>query len=301
MAEPMLGETAANIVIVTGPAGAGRTTAIRALEDFGFEAIDNMPLPLLQRLLSGPPMDRPLVVGVDMRTRGFSVDAVLDVVAKATQSLDFKPTLLFLDCAVETLLKRFSETRRRHPSAPDDAPRAGIEREIGQMAALRDHADILIDTSDYSPHDLRRELAVWFSEVGDTDPSLEVQSFSYKRGVPRSTDMVIDLRFLRNPYWSEPLRALDGRDPAVADYVRADPLFTVFFDKLLEFTSLLLPAYKAEGKSHFSIGLGCTGGQHRSVFVAQALAKGLAERGWQVSIRHREIERRGKIAASVQG
>lgn len=301
MAKMSDGKDATNVVIVTGPAGAGRTTAIRALEDFGFEAIDNMPLPLVARLLSGPPMDRPLVVGIDSRTRGFSSDALISLLAQTRNSPELRPTLLYVDCGVEALLKRFSETRRRHPSAPDDTPRRGIEREIVVMADLRDQADVLINTTEMSPHDLRRELSQWFSEQVSDNPTVEVQSFSYKRGLPTGTDMVMDLRFLRNPHWSEPLRALDGRDGRVGDYVRADPLFTTFFEKLLNITVLLLPAYKAEGKSHFSIGLGCTGGQHRSVFVAELLAKGLAENGWQVSIRHRELERRGKIAAAVQG
>lgn len=280
-----------NIIIVTGPAGAGRTTAIKALEDFGVETIDNLPLGLIERILSGPPTGAALAIGVDTRTRGFSSAALLDVLEKIEQNPSFSPTLLFLDCQSDALLRRFSETRRRHPSSPDGTPLTGITREIELLSELRNRADILVDTTALSPHELRAELARWFDKSKISGLSISVQSFSYKRGAPRGVDMMIDCRFLRNPHWEESLRAYTGRDPDVAAYVEKDPLFQGFIDKLTDLLDLLLPAYQSEGKAYFNLALGCTGGQHRSVFVTEKLASLLAEKGWVVNTRHREMER----------
>jgi len=160
------------------------------------------------------------------------------------------------------------------------------------LGGLRERADILIDTSETSPHDLRNEIGVLFGAESDQGMAISIQSFSYKRGMPRSLDMVLDCRFLRNPHWDKSLRAKDGRDPAVGTYITKDPRFGEFFQRTLDMVDFLLPAYRDEGKSHFALGLGCTGGQHRSVYVTESLANALAEKGWQVSIRHRELERR---------
>ncbi|MBL1436198.1 MAG: RNase adapter RapZ [Rhodobacteraceae bacterium] len=279
------------IVIVTGPAGAGRTTAIKAIEDFGVETIDNLPLNLINRILFGPPTGDTLAIGIDTRTRGFSTDALLEIIDSIGEHPNYKPTLLYLDCRKETLLRRFSETRRRHPSSPDGTPAMGIKQEVETLNPLRDRADILIDTSELSPHQLRAELARWFDKSEGRGLSISVQSFSYKRGTPRGVDMMIDCRFLRNPHWEPALRQLTGLAPQVGEYVTEDPLFDAFFEKLQDFVELLLPAYQAEGKAYFSIGMGCTGGQHRSVFVAEKLAKALSTKGWMVNTRHKEMER----------
>jgi len=279
------------IVFVTGPAGAGRTTALKAIKDFGVEVIDNLPLNLINRMLHGPPTGETLAIGVDSRTRGFSCEALIEIIENIAEKPYFKPTLLYLDCRTETLLRRFSETRRRHPASPDGSPSLGIEQEEKTLRSLRDCADILLDTSELSPHQLRADLARWFDKSESRGLSVSVQSFSYKRGTPRGVDMMIDCRFLQNPHWELALRPLTGLSPSVAEYVAADPLFTPFFEKLQSFVELLLPAYQAEGKAYFSIGLGCTGGQHRSVFIAEKLAWALAEKGWIVSTRHKEMER----------
>ena len=276
---------------MTGPAGAGRTTAIKAIEDFGVEAIDNLPLSLISRILNGPPTAAKLAIGVDSRTRGFSSDALLEIIDQIDANPNYAPTLLYLDCSAETLLRRFSETRRRHPASPDGSPITGIEHEVAMLSPLRERADILVDTSDLSPHQLRAELTRWFDKSGGATLSISVQSFSYKRGTPRGVDMMMDCRFLRNPHWEPALRPLTGLAPEVAEYVEADPIFKPFFEKMVDMMALLLPAYQAEGKAYFSLGMGCTGGQHRSVFVAEALAKVFAEQGWNVSTRHREMER----------
>ncbi len=284
-------------MIVTGPAGAGRTTAIKAIEDFGIETIDNLPLNLINRILFGPPTGDTLAIGIDTRTRGFSSEALLEVVDSIAENPNYSPTLLYLDCGAESLLRRFSETRRRHPASPDGSPALGIEQEAQTLMPLRERADILIDTSEFSPHQLRAELANWFDKSEGRGLSVSVQSFSYKRGTPRGVDMMIDCRFLRNPHWESALRPLTGLVPQVGEYVTEDPLFAPFFAKLQDFVELLLPAYQAEGKAYFSIGMGCTGGQHRSVFVAEKLAKALSEKGWMVSTRHKEMERWPKGSA----
>lgn len=285
------------IVIVTGPAGAGRTTAIKAIEDFGVETIDNLPLNLINRILYGPPTGETLAIGIDTRTRGFSTDALLEIIDSIGENPNYKPTLLYLDCSRETLLRRFSETRRRHPASPDGTPALGIKQEDETLNSLRDRADILIDTSELSPHQLRAELGRWFDKSDGRGLSVSVQSFSYKRGTPRGVDMMIDCRFLRNPHWEPALRVLTGLAPQVGEYVAEDPLFDPFFNKLLDFVELLLPAYQTEGKAYFSIGMGCTGGQHRSVYVAEKLAKTLSAKGWIVNTRHKEMERWPKEGA----
>ncbi len=286
------------LVLITGPSGGGRSTAINVLEDLGFEVIDNMPLSLLPRLLEGPALSRSLALGIDVRNRDFSVEATLalmDSLSRGTAGPEVN--VLYLDARADVLVRRFSETRRRHPLAPAESVQAGIARELDLLAPIRARADFLIDTSELTPHDLRRELDQWFSEGGKAELAVSVQSFSYKRGVPQGIDMIFDCRFLRNPYWDEALRDLTGQDARVHEFVSGDPRFAPFFDQVLSLSEMLLPAYKEEGKSHFSIGFGCTGGQHRSVTTAEKMSAALAMGGWQVSIRHREIERRGLLVA----
>jgi len=280
------------VVLVTGPSGAGRSTAIKVLEDVGYEAIDNLPLSLLPRLLDGPPIGHPLALGIDVRNRDFSTAAMIELIDKMSGLDGVKVDLLFLDCNADVLVRRFSETRRRHPLAPAESPTQGIARETDLLIPIRALADVLLDTSDLSPHELRTEVERWFAPETGQRLAVSVHSFSYKRGVPRGVDMIFDCRFLKNPYWEETLRKFDGRDAKVAEYIATDPRFDEFFSKILDLTKMLLPAYIDEGKAHLSIGFGCTGGQHRSVSVAEKLANALAHEGWQVSIRHREMERK---------
>jgi len=278
------------IVLVTGPAGAGRSSALKVLEDAGFESVDNLPLRFLPSLLNEAQQKRPLALGIDPRNRDFSIDRVSEILGQLHGTDDLAPELLYLDCSTEVLLRRYSETRRRHPLALDDQPLAGIERELQMLEPLRKQADVLINTTDLNIHELRAEVEKWFAPDGRRALTVSVQSFSYKRGLPRSVDMVFDCRFLRNPFWESDLRALNGTDAEVEAYVRKDARFNSFTDRVAELSLLLLPAYREEGKSYFSIAFGCTGGQHRSVVVAQSHALRLAEQGWQVSIRHRELE-----------
>jgi UPF0042 nucleotide-binding protein len=288
---------ARRIVFVSGPSGAGRSSALNVLEDSGFEAVDNLPLRLFPALLETVGADRPLALGIDPRNRDFSTTAVIDLLGQLSALDGVAPELLYLDCSSDVLLRRFSETRRRHPLAPDDRPHEGIVRELEILGPLRARADVLIDTSELNVHELRAEVEHWFAPGGQRQLSVSVQSFSYKRGLPRSVDMIFDCRFLKNPYWEPSLRSLNGTDDTVADYVRSDPRFAGFSQSVLDLCLLLLPAYREEGKSYLSIAFGCTGGQHRSVVVARTLALRLAEHGWQVSTRHRELDLRKKEEA----
>lgn len=289
--------SAPRLVFVTGPAGAGRMTAINVLADLGFETIDNLPLGLLPRLLSGGPLERPMALGIDTRNRDFTVDSMIEAVDLLAADDGLSVELLYLDCRPDVLVRRYSETRRRHPLAPEENPQIGIDRELELLVPVRARADILLDTSDLSPHDLRAELTGLFERGARTDMAITVQSFSYKRGLPRGVDLVFDVRFLRNPHWETDLRDKDGRSQAVADYVTADHNYMAFFAKVHDLVGWLIPAYIDEGRTHLSIGLGCTGGQHRSVAVAEALAAALAQGGWPVATRHRELERRGLVGA----
>jgi UPF0042 nucleotide-binding protein len=289
--------TTKRVVLVTGPSGAGRSSAIKVLEDLGFEAIDNMPLRLIPALLDDLDAGKSMALGIDPRTRDFSLAAVVDALGLIAQDASVVPELLYLDCATEVLLRRFSETRRRHPLAEGGRLVAGIERELKILGPVRELADILIDTSDLNVHELRTEVEHWFSNGANHRLSVSVQSFSYKRGLPRSVDMVFDCRFLKNPYWEPSLRSATGKEQRVADYIASDSRFVPFLKKVQDLALWLLPAYLDEGKSHLSIAFGCTGGQHRSVAMAENLATTLNTEGWQVSLRHRELDRRKKDEA----
>ena len=280
------------IVFVTGPSGAGRTTAIRVLEDLGYEGIDNIPLSLVPRLIDGAPLGHPIALGLDVRNRDFNATALIELIDSLTRDPRVALDVLYLDCAPSVLIRRFSETRRRHPLAPAETPAQGVEREIDLLAPIRVRADHLIDTTELTQHDLKAEVAALFDTGATGRLSVSVQSFSYKRGIPRGVDMIFDCRFLSNPHWQPALRALDGRDPAVEAFVRSDPRFAEFFQKLQDMLLFLLPANVDEGKAHLAIGFGCTGGQHRSVAVAELVGNALADAGWPVSKRHRELERK---------
>lgn len=290
---------AQRLVLVTGPSGAGRSTAINMLEDLGFEAIDNLPMSLIPRLLDGPARPAPLALGLDVRNRDFSASNVIELIDSLTRHPGFAPEVLYLDCSTDALIRRYAETRRRHPLAADGSPAEAITAERDLLAPIRVRADVLIDTSDLSPHDLRDELALAFDLEKSGRMSVSIQSFSYKRGVPRGLDMMFDCRFLANPHWVDALRPLDGRSPEVQAHVTADPRFDEFFQRVRDLMLFLLPAQVAEGKAHLAIGFGCTGGQHRSVTLAEIMADALAESGWQVSKRHRELERRAEQPRSV--
>jgi len=288
---PNRAEASGRLLLVTGPSGAGRSTAIRALEDLGFETIDNIPLSLLPRLFEGEAPPRPIALGIDVRNRDFSTATLLRLIAEMKDRPGVEPQVIYLDCRRDVLQRRYSETRRRHPLSPDGSPLTGIMAEIDLLGPLREIAEILIDTSDLTVHDLKAEVSRLCGLGTGAALAVSVESFSYKRGLPQGADIVMDCRFLSNPHWEADLRPLDGRDAAVSAYVSADPLFDRFSRQVMEMMDLLLPAARSEGKAHFTLAFGCTGGRHRSVTLAECISKALADNGWRVSKRHRELER----------
>ena len=287
------------LVMVTGPSGAGRTTAIHAFEDMGYEVIDNLPLSLVPHLTSGPGLGRPVALGLDVRNRDFASKSLIGLIDNLTADPRVGLSVLYLDCTPSALIRRYSETRRRHPMAPDETPTQGIERERELLVPVKVRADHLIETTEMTPHDLKAEVARLFSRGRVDRLAVSVQSFGYKRGLPRGLDMVFDCRFLANPHWNPALRDLNGFAPEVTAHIQNDPRFEEFFHRLRGLILMLLPAYRDEGKAHLSIGFGCTGGQHRSVAVAELLGKVLAEAGWPVSKRHRELERRAAASSEA--
>ena len=286
------------VVLVTGPSGAGRSTAINALEDIGYEVIDNLPLSLVPRLIEGPPSGQPLALGLDARNRDFNAASLIELIDQLTRDPKVQLQVLYLDCATDILIRRFSETRRRHPMAPSTSPEEGIAREMDLLAPIKVRADHLIDTSELTVHALKAEVARCFGAGTGPRLAVSLQSFSYKRGVPRGLDMVFDCRFLRNPHWDSGLRPLDGRDPRVVAHINEDARFQPFYHKVKDLLLFLLPAHLEEGKAHLSIGFGCSGGQHRSVAVTEILGDALAISGWAVSKRHQELERRAVLTVA---
>ncbi|HET6518678.1 MAG TPA: RNase adapter RapZ [Geminicoccaceae bacterium] len=277
------------VLLVTGLSGAGRSTALKALEDFGFEAVDNLPVGLLRTLLRpSERLERDLAIGIDSRSRAFDPAELLRQLEPLLHRRDLRVRLIYLDCEDQALLRRFTETRRRHPLALDRPVADGIARERRLMEGLRDRADLVIDTSQLTPGDLRHLLAGHFGGPGDGALNLAVTSFSYGRGLPREADLVFDARFLRNPHYVDELRPLTGRDPRVQAYVEADPMFGPFIDALGDLLLMLLPCFRREGKSYLTVAIGCTGGRHRSVTIAERLGERLRAHGWPVVPHHRD-------------
>jgi len=280
------------VLLVTGLSGAGRSTALRAFEDMGYETVDNLPATLLAALVQpDAARDRPLAIGIDIRTRDFGAAPFLGTIDALRARADIDFTVLFLDCADESLLRRYSQTRRRHPLAHDRPVADGITMERRRLAQLRDRADWVIDTTDLVEGDLRRELRSGFSVARTPAMAVIVMSFAYGQGVPRAADLVFDVRFLRNPHYVDHLRPKTGEDPDVGAYIESDTGYADFFQRLTGFIEPLLPRYRAEGKSYLTIAFGCTGGKHRSVYIAEKLGAWLAARGHRIAIRHRELER----------
>ena len=289
---PASGTAERRLVIVTGMSGAGRTSCLKILEDQGFEAIDNLPIPLIERFVRlDDGLERDLAIGLDSRTRAFAPDrlvALVDKLARANPSVGV--SLLFFDCDDEALQQRYTETRRRHPLAADRPVQDGIAAERTLLRPLKAAATLVIDTTLLSLPELKRLLTGHFA-TADKTPALIVScvSFAYRSGLPREADLVFDVRFLQNPHYVPALKPLTGLDPAVQAHVASDPDFAACEAHLQALLLPLLPRYQAEGKSYLTIAVGCTGGQHRSVFVTERLAGALRAAGYEVSTLHREL------------
>ena len=292
------------VVLVTGMSGAGKSQALKALEDMGFEAIDNVPLSLLRTLIAGSEREfrdpdsadarqsqsgeRRIAIGVDIRTRDFGIEPFLRCCEEIAAMDHVTSRILFLDCDDDELRRRYEETRHRHPLAADRPVIDGIARERKLLGALRDRADIMIDTSGRGPGELKRILEGHLASHSQGALSVFVTSFAYRRGLPREADLVFDVRFLANPHYVPALRPKTGKDENVAAYIERDPAFAPFFESLTHLIRPLLPGFRAEGKSYLTIAIGCTGGRHRSVFVAERLMMWFEGIGQPVSIHHRD-------------
>jgi UPF0042 nucleotide-binding protein len=284
-------------VLVTGLSGAGLSTTLKSLEDLGYEVLDNLPLSLFALLLrESESRDRPLAIGIDSRTRDFTAEALLTQLAALRGQSGIDVHLLYVEAGDDSLLRRFTETRRRHPLAVDRPVIDGIHKERVVQECLKQAADVVIDTTELSIHDLRRIIAGRFALDRTPDLGVFVVSFSYRGGLPRDADLVFDVRFLRNPHWDPELRPFTGQDPRVAAYIEGDPECEPFMSRLTGFIAPLLPRYRLEGKSYLTIAVGCTGGKHRSVYVAERLALWLKGQGVEVGLSHRGIERSGDRA-----
>ena len=280
------------VVLVTGMSGAGKSSALKALEDIGYEAVDNLPLALLAGLVqTESELPRPLAIGVDIRTRDFHVESFIERLTSLRANPLIAVKLVFVDCDDEVLRRRFTATRRRHPMALDRPVTHGIERERALIEPLRGVADVTVDTSSLTLGGLRAALSDHFALDAESQLSIVVTSFSYGQGLPREADLVFDVRFLTNPHYEPALQPLTGKDPAVAAFIEKDAGFPRFFNDLCRLIEPLLPRFDLEGKSYLTIAVGCTGGRHRSVFVAEKLAAWLGAKGQRVGIHHRDVER----------
>lgn len=274
------------LLFITGLSGAGMSSALKVLEDLGYEVFDNFPLSLIESLLSeAQHQGKPIAIGIDTRTRGFDTQAIIERV----QSLGAR--LIFITCDEEKLQHRFTETRRRHPLAGDRPVSAGIKKELSLLYPLRDIADPIIDTTDLSIHELRRIVSGYFEENKGRRLTVTLMSFGYKNGLPREADIVMDMRFLKNPHWDIRLRPLNGKDRAVQEHIDDDASFADFLRHFKDLFAPLFERYTHEGKSYLTIAFGCTGGKHRSVYVAEKIAAWAAERNVPAVIEHRDIDR----------
>jgi UPF0042 nucleotide-binding protein len=282
------------LLLVTGLSGAGKSTALRTLEDLGWEVVDNLPLALLESLLSTPrsrrsgSVGRPLALGIDSRTRGFDPGRIVRDIKRLSKGRAQPVETLYLDCAGTELLRRYSETRRRHPMAPDRPATDGIAAERELMEPLRRWADHVIDTTDTDSNQLQQQIRARFATTA-TATTLTIMSFGFARGLPRNADLVFDMRFLRNPHWQPGLRDLTGTDPRVAAYIAEDEAYEDVLGQIEALLLTLLPRYAAEGKAYVTVAFGCTGGRHRSVHVAERVGARLRAEGFSPTLEHRDL------------
>ena len=281
------------IVIVTGLSGSGKSVAIKCFEDLGFYCVDNLPTALLPKfveLSSQAGEISRVALGLDIRDRDFPL--VFPEQMHLLRQAGFSANVLFLEATDEVLIRRFSETRRKHPLADHMSVLDGIRLEREKLAGLRELADCIIDSSEYNVHQLRAALAAWYGAANEHKRmTLSVLSFGYKYGLPFNADLVFDVRFLPNPHFVDKLRALTGNDQTVVDYILDSRVTQDFLKQCFEFIQFLLPLYEREGKAYLTVGLGCTGGRHRSVAVANLLYQQLQTQGFRMTLTHRDIEK----------
>ncbi len=279
------------LIIVIGQSGAGRTTVIHILDDQGFDTLDNVPVHLIPRVASRELVDKPLALGLDIRSKSFSVQNLMKEISNWEALSRSRVVILFLQCSLDILIKRFSLTRRPHPVPGEDSLELSIKRELNLIAPLRDKADLVLDTSNTSPNELRLKLGSIFPLANKRNIQIILQSFSFRKGSPSGLDMIFDCRFLKNPNWEDDLKNLNGTDTEVKNYLYKDKTWESFNNSLIKMMSTIIPSFEREGKSYLSIGLGCTGGQHRSVFVAEQLFEHLLDKDYDVKILHTTLQK----------
>jgi UPF0042 nucleotide-binding protein len=279
------------IVVVTGLSGSGKSSALKALEDNGFLAIDNLPVQLLDKFLAIRKVSGDFIrIAAGMDAREPELVDLFEEAFRQVRNMGYELRLLFLEADDQTLVKRFSETRRTHPLAPGGGLLPAIAEERSRLAPLRKVADLILDTTNLKAPALREKVVAHLAASDRRNLAVEVLSFGFKNGLPPEADLMLDVRFLPNPFYVERLRALDGRDSRVSDYVLGFGETREFLDKLLEMLDFLLPLYQREGKSYLTIAVGCTGGQHRSVAIARHLWESLKTRhDGSLLLRHRDI------------
>lgn len=270
------------LLIVTGLSGAGMSSALKALEDNGFEVFDNFPLSLVDDLLEEK-SDNPIAIGIDSRTRNFSVPKLRKAIKK------HKIYLVFMACKHSILQKRYTETRRKHPLAKDRPVSDGITKEYELIEPLKEVADLIIDTTELNIHDLRRTIEESFSHQDAQRLTVSLVSFGFRNGVPREADIVMDVRFLKNPHWDQKLKSLTGQDKKVGAHIASDESFEPFIQNFKNLIEPLLERYNHEGKSYLTIAIGCTGGKHRSVYTVETLQKWLKKLKVKTHIKHRDM------------
>ncbi len=278
-------------LLVTGMSGAGKSTVLRTLEDLGWEIVDNLPLTLLDRLLSGASADtdRSLAIGLGAATRDFDPHRIISHLKHVRDDYGSSVGTLFLDCAGLELARRYSETRRRHPLALDRPVSDGIVLERELVDPLRRWANRLIDTTSMTANELAQQVRDTFAADKDAELILQVASFGFARGILRNADLVFDMRFLQNPHWISGLRPGTGKDPDVSAYIAADPAYESSLSRIEELLVILIPRYRAEAKAYVTIAFGCTGGRHRSVHVAERVAERLRREGFSLTVAHRDL------------
>ncbi|MBR1778351.1 MAG: RNase adapter RapZ [Alphaproteobacteria bacterium] len=280
------------IVIVSGLSGAGKSSVLKILEDSGFEVIDNLPLSVLPQVIADTADNSRVAVGIDARTRDFDCDKLCLLCSDIKKDKNIAEKIIFLECDDEQLLRRFTETRRSHPLAKNKKLSDGIALERTLMAPLRQKADLIIDTTEMKIAQLRAMAESEINAASSKELVVSVMSFSYREGLPRESDLVFDVRFLRNPYYDPELRPLTGKDKRIGAYIEQDPDYPSFFNRLTEFLRPLLPRFLQEGKSRLTIAVGCTGGKHRSVYIAEQLYKWLlSQKTCIVTLAHRELDK----------
>ena len=286
--------TGLDVTIITGMSGAGRSSAADVLEDLGFFVIDNLPpalIPKVVELARGREEPRRFVLVVDVRSGSFIHD--LEGALAELREFGIGTRVVFLDASDTALVRRFEETRRRHPLAGSQGVIDGITRERALLETLKGQADLVVDTTNLNVHSLRDRLHELFGDGAPTEDALQtsIVSFGYKHGIPVDVDLMFDCRFLPNPHWIDDLRPLSGNDDAVRDYVLDQPEAGAFLAELERLFALLLPAYVNEGKAYLSIGVGCTGGRHRSVVIGNELGRVLRGLGFDARVHHRDLGR----------